>query len=253
MIKFFRKIRQKLLSENKFSKYLLYAIGEIVLVVIGILIALQINNLNEERKLLNKRDSLISSLIEDFEFNTTEIKTILLLSEKQLNTMDNYFNLISQTNQTVSVDSLRTLARSFFTYETFIPNMTAYNEAESSGNLSLLNYKLLLQEFTKLQQEIESLQLYNKAGIYTFHDGSSWEFRKTVEPGTIYNSIYSGSTAKDIPYSDYQRIMQSPLAKNALQNQNMMIGNCYHILKRMLNHSENILEILNKMKSPKKV
>jgi hypothetical protein len=49
-MKFFRKIRQKLFSENKFSKYLLYAIGEIVLVVIGILIALQINNWNQARK-----------------------------------------------------------------------------------------------------------------------------------------------------------------------------------------------------------
>ena len=50
MIKFFRKIRQRLLTENKFSKYLLYAFGEILLVVIGILIALQINNWNEEVK-----------------------------------------------------------------------------------------------------------------------------------------------------------------------------------------------------------
>jgi hypothetical protein len=50
MIKFFRKIRQKMLSEGKFSKYLLYAIGEIVLVVIGILIALQISNWNEVKK-----------------------------------------------------------------------------------------------------------------------------------------------------------------------------------------------------------
>ena len=50
MIKFFRKIRQKLLTENKVSKYLLYAIGEIILVVIGILIALSINNWNENRK-----------------------------------------------------------------------------------------------------------------------------------------------------------------------------------------------------------
>jgi len=49
MIKFFRKIRQKLLTENKFSKYLLYALGEIILVVIGILIALQINNSNNQR------------------------------------------------------------------------------------------------------------------------------------------------------------------------------------------------------------
>ena len=51
MINFFRKIRKKLLSENKFSKYILYAIGEIFLVVIGILIALQINTQNELRKL----------------------------------------------------------------------------------------------------------------------------------------------------------------------------------------------------------
>ena len=49
MIKFFRKIRQKMLTENKFSKYLLYAIGEIILVVVGILIALQINNSNDQR------------------------------------------------------------------------------------------------------------------------------------------------------------------------------------------------------------
>lgn len=58
MIKFFRKIRQKLLSENKFRKYLVYAIGEIILVVIGILIALQINNWNE----LKKRDKEISKI-----------------------------------------------------------------------------------------------------------------------------------------------------------------------------------------------
>ena len=58
MIKFFRKIRQKLLSENKFSKYLLYAIGEIILVVIGILIALQINNQN-----IYKQERSIEKLI----------------------------------------------------------------------------------------------------------------------------------------------------------------------------------------------
>lgn len=50
MIKFFRKIRQNLLSEGKTGKYLKYAIGEIILVVIGILLALQLNNLNESKK-----------------------------------------------------------------------------------------------------------------------------------------------------------------------------------------------------------
>ena len=58
MIKFFRHIRQQLLSENKFSKYLIYAIGEIVLVVIGILIALQIGDINEEEKSKNMESRL---------------------------------------------------------------------------------------------------------------------------------------------------------------------------------------------------
>jgi hypothetical protein len=62
MIKFFRKIRQKLVSENKFSKYLLYAIGEILLVVIGILIALQINNWNDGRKNEIKEYKLLTEM-----------------------------------------------------------------------------------------------------------------------------------------------------------------------------------------------
>jgi len=76
MIKFFRKIRQKLLSENKFSKYFIYAIGEIVLVVIGILIALQINNANEAGKtrkkeivLLNEMKGNLQADLKDLEFN----------------------------------------------------------------------------------------------------------------------------------------------------------------------------------------
>ncbi len=69
MIKFFRKIRQQLLSENKFSKYLLYAIGEIILVVIGILIALQINNWNEERKLKQQQKVVLKALYADFKAN----------------------------------------------------------------------------------------------------------------------------------------------------------------------------------------
>lgn len=65
MIKFFRKIRLRLLAENRFSKYLLYAIGEIILVVIGILIALQINNRNEDRKNRIREVSYLENLKED--------------------------------------------------------------------------------------------------------------------------------------------------------------------------------------------
>ncbi len=62
MIKFFRNIRKKLASENKFMAYSRYAIGEIILVVVGILIALQINNWNENRKMQRQEIKLLSDL-----------------------------------------------------------------------------------------------------------------------------------------------------------------------------------------------
>ncbi|MFY9242466.1 MAG: DUF6090 family protein [Polaribacter sp.] len=69
MIKFFRKIRQNLLMENKTSKYFKYAIGEIVLVVIGILIALQINNWNENRQKNNQERMIMINLKEELQQN----------------------------------------------------------------------------------------------------------------------------------------------------------------------------------------
>ena len=65
MIKFFRKVRQQLLTENKFSKYLLYALGEIVLVVAGILIAIQVSNWNDGKKSDIKLETLLDAVEND--------------------------------------------------------------------------------------------------------------------------------------------------------------------------------------------
>jgi len=77
MIKFFRHIRQPLVIENRFSKYLLYAIGEIILVVIGILIALQINNNNEANKERIKEPHYLKNIKTDLLLNNANIKMVL--------------------------------------------------------------------------------------------------------------------------------------------------------------------------------
>ncbi|WP_051957594.1 DUF6090 family protein [Altibacter lentus] len=77
MIKFFRKIRHRFLSENKFSKYLLYAIGEIILVVIGILIALQINNWNQDRLQDQVLININRIIVEDLKNDIADIDLIL--------------------------------------------------------------------------------------------------------------------------------------------------------------------------------
>lgn len=94
MIKIFRTIRQRMLKENRFSRYFLYAIGEIVLVVIGILIALQINTWNENQKLRHRQVDLINALILDLnakmEENTGDLaygEDIMAKAEKALQDM----------------------------------------------------------------------------------------------------------------------------------------------------------------------
>ena len=76
MIKFFRKIRQTMIKENKFSKYLLYAIGEIVLVVIGILIALQINTWNTKRIQKIEQSKILKNVLIDIQNDIEELSNI---------------------------------------------------------------------------------------------------------------------------------------------------------------------------------
>ena len=73
MIKFFRQLRKGLIEKNKTGKYFKYAIGEILLVVIGILIALQVNTWNENRKTNRQELQLLESLQKEFTYNKNEL------------------------------------------------------------------------------------------------------------------------------------------------------------------------------------
>ena len=114
MIKFFRKIRQKLLVENRFNKYLLYAIGEIVLVVIGILIALQINNWNENRKNSIKINDALKALRYDLVKDSILIKRHLNFTEKEIDFVKTSLDKIR--DQSSKVDTLIKVAKSKFQY-----------------------------------------------------------------------------------------------------------------------------------------
>src|SRR6056300_1690800 len=95
MIKFFRKIRQNLIMENKTGKYLKYAIGEIVLVVIGILIALQINNWNEHRKLQSEELNLLADIKTNLVVTLKNLQHDTLVNGKYLKNylkIENYIN-----------------------------------------------------------------------------------------------------------------------------------------------------------------
>lgn len=84
MLRFFRQIRKRLLTDNKFSKYLLYAVGEILLVVVGILIALQVNNWNEQRKDRATEQKVLNALHEDLEVNINRLNQDILMEQRTI-------------------------------------------------------------------------------------------------------------------------------------------------------------------------
>ena len=103
MIKFFRKIRQKLLAENKFSKYLLYGLGEVILVVIGILIALQINNWNELRKNSENERDLYQRVIKDLKIDAIKLDEKIKYYK---NDQSMHNHIYQQANGISDIDSL---------------------------------------------------------------------------------------------------------------------------------------------------
>ena len=131
MIKFFRKIRQNMIKENRVSKYMLYAIGEIVLVVIGILIALQVNNYNEQRKQNQVELTVLKELKNDLLFSSEEIDAIIKYNQSYMNDYKRIKTFIDDDQPYhVSLDSA--FSSLDIWEDPYLPNM-AYESLKGKG------------------------------------------------------------------------------------------------------------------------
>lgn len=107
MIKFFRKIRYDLMEKNKTGKYFKYAIGEIVLVVIGILIAVSINNWNQERQLKNEEKVILKNIHTEFLENKNALKLGLETNNQSCKASITLLNLVGQKKRTYPTTKFR--------------------------------------------------------------------------------------------------------------------------------------------------
>jgi len=150
MIKFFRKIRQNLLMENKTGKYFKYAIGEIVLVVIGILIALSINNWNERKKLVKVQIDILKGISNDLTNDTIEINSNIRHLENIVHTDSLLINhLIEQKTQSENLSNwIITTANSGTTLNL---HTSFYNEAKVKG-LAIIKNRILRAHIGKLYE-----------------------------------------------------------------------------------------------------
>ena len=151
MITIFRKIRQRLLAENKFSKYLLYAFGEIVLVVIGILIALQVNTWNENRNRNIEEGEYLRRLSDDL---TVSIEKTLRYADFMINTANRATSILKNLDDCNIPESDRVaFTNGLYHMGKLAPPVLVQGtiaELQSTGKLSILRNVKLREQLTTM-------------------------------------------------------------------------------------------------------
>jgi len=214
MIKFFQKIRYNLMSENKTGKYFKYAIGEIVLVVIGILIALSINNWNEKRVNHNKIADYIHGMKDDLvtdRFILTEYIDDLEksnLQRKQLLNHENYFlftiDSLEKSLEIIEIESL-------FSDKSYLQiqnsNISDYGKFKDMVESSRVFYSIWIpaqkENITRLNRDVE------RQNTFLRYQQSSYEIRYTNE----FKSYQSDEQAK----KELVSLLKSPIPRNILK------------------------------------
>jgi len=230
MIKFFRKIRQQLLSENRVVKYLLYAIGEIVLVVIGILIALWVNNWNEDRKKLNDEYELLVNLQKDFGRNKK------LIDEGRIGHQVNakYNSFIVQftgpvsTLETCPLDSIQRI------------NYTIVELVFGSINPTFNPNRLELIQSNELRGKIPELMvLYS---LYKEAENSNRDL--ALDLRRVHQKHVWLSDNINQSHSDYLGLIRDKEYHNLAIDREGLIGRCLFRLDNIESLNNNIINIL---------
>lgn len=155
MTKVFNKIRKQLLYENKTGRYLKYAIGEIVLVMIGILLALQVNNWNQNRSLKKEELKIMKSIHKEFSKNLAKFDEAYKFHNKR---KEGIKTIMSVRSRELSLDSLNSLIAIVNNNYTFDPFQGIYNSIINSGKIELISNDLLKERISMFQDLIMDYQ-----------------------------------------------------------------------------------------------
>ena len=139
MIKFFRKIRQRLLVDGKFSKYPIYALGEIVLVVIGILIALSINNWNSSRKDRIREAVILNQIHKDFSSNKLQLDSILEFHTQKVSKTQTLVEQMLRSKDTSLINLMMSYGDDIVSFKTFNPSNGSIDAIINSSSFDLIS------------------------------------------------------------------------------------------------------------------
>lgn len=209
MIKFFRKIRQKLLSENKLSKYLLYALGEIILVVIGILIAIQLNTWRNEHNDDLKRTDILKALEQEFKINLVQLDSCIYYGNLVQKANTDLNELIKRPSREYTEDEIALMVGKLSYLWSFNPTNGALQSAVTSGDIHLISNKRLVELLFNWEGLVEdSYEEFNRMEKYQFDNAVLLaQYIRNFDAYSLVNEFLEPSDFT----SDYESLFRDPL------------------------------------------
>jgi hypothetical protein len=217
MLKFLRTIRKKLIDEDNVRRYLLYAIGEILLVVIGILIALQVNTWNENRKIANEEQAILVRLLEDLEFAKTQSEQFLLREKEDIDRL-----ILALGSQQILAETLQQANPDQFFYDAVwdlsfdVPVIITYTDLQNAGDTGKIRNSRLRNRLSEMGLKILMLEsiIGDRLSVHQNRIDNIVEYELNFVPLLAaeknLTSIHPGDD------NDYIQIMQKHNVRNLL-------------------------------------
>lgn len=237
MIKFFRKTRQNMIKKNKVIKYLLYAFGEILLVIIGILIALNLNQRNEQIKVETKIDAIFEDVLQELAENIDNTNNLIKFYQKK----DTIFNLVLNDKLTYNDyknAEIQGLYNAITLYGSITLNRHAYD------NL-VLNMDAISFKYKDIVRELNVLHTSNKNTVDDFSELTKNMVNNNLLEASNKYDWYSSQISQAENESFITYMLTDYTFKNKVQNfQTFGIGN--H-LKHTLSYRTKAVNIYQKL------
>lgn len=236
MLRFFRRIRQQLLTQNKFSKYMLYAIGEILLVVIGILIALQLDTWKNESRDRERETYYLNSIKTSIELSQHELDRVINDAQLISSSADTLFLLLThQNHELLQGKFLDSLLFTSTDYSEISLNDGGIQEVLNTGSLDIIKNDRIRIIMASWDERIHKIRKFEEESVYLGRD-----YTKFLDSYVNFSRWVLDSPSVVIPEKRKQ-LLADPLLRNYLGRIAGVHGGMYN----RYTEEKNLLDSLN--------
>jgi len=245
MITIFRNIRMQLLAAGRTGKYLKYALGEILLVVVGILIALQINNWNIDQTNRKREQQYLENIVLDLKKDIESLEDLMQFRKSRLAGDQKIIDHMQGT-PVEDLDGLTTCIINSMMERNFMPNNTTFSELSHSGNLNLISngsIKFLLLELQNLYKINAHAIEHEK---YDYREYISKSTIREIDVAQLFPVFLGNSTAEEqkITLESFNNLLSSREYKNGLFIMTFMSAEYIKDYENMKEKSEKIIAMI---------